>query len=171
MQQRSLCCVRVQVRCARATPANSVCASSPSGGWKCKWARDGRCQYDGQAKLALVQACMKAGMSIARMARGHRINANQLRIWVSRYQQRNAVGANTSNPVPLNEGLSAFILVQTEAASTIEADARGLAQWGGVRPRRSGSGRVVVGDSDTGEAAIPIRRGADGVPAPGGRGF
>ncbi|WP_418230146.1 transposase [Burkholderia mayonis] len=45
--------------------------------------RDGRRRrFDPQAKLELVQACMQPGVSVARMALEHAVNANLLRKWI-----------------------------------------------------------------------------------------
>ena len=41
--------------------------------------RGGRCRYDPQAKAELIQECMKPGVSVARIAMQHGINANLLR--------------------------------------------------------------------------------------------
>jgi transposase-like protein len=44
--------------------------------------RDGRCVYNVQAKRALVEACLRPGVSVARMALLHGLNANLLRKWI-----------------------------------------------------------------------------------------
>lgn len=50
--------------------------------------RDGRRRYDRQAKSELVQAGLQPGVSVARIAYEHAINANLLRKWISQYQQQ-----------------------------------------------------------------------------------
>jgi transposase-like protein len=40
---------------------------------------NGRCRYDPEAKRELVEACLQPGISVARMALEHGINANLLR--------------------------------------------------------------------------------------------
>ena len=50
--------------------------------------RDGRQRYDKQAKAELVQACLKPGVSVARVALEHGINANLLRKWITLHLQR-----------------------------------------------------------------------------------
>lgn len=52
--------------------------------------RDGRRRYDRQAKIELVQACLQPGVSVARIAYDHALNANLLRKWISQYQQQEA---------------------------------------------------------------------------------
>jgi transposase len=46
--------------------------------------RDGRCRYDPQVKQKLVHQCMLSGVSMARMAMLHGVNANLLRAWISK---------------------------------------------------------------------------------------
>lgn len=50
--------------------------------------RDGRRRYDKQAKAELVQACLKPGVSVARVALDHGINANLLRKWITLHLQK-----------------------------------------------------------------------------------
>jgi transposase-like protein len=47
---------------------------------------DGRCRYDPQAKQELIRQCMKPGVSVARMAMQHGVNANLLRTWITKAQ-------------------------------------------------------------------------------------
>jgi transposase len=46
--------------------------------------RTGRCTYDKAAKRELVRRCLQPGVSLARTALEHGINANLLRKWVLR---------------------------------------------------------------------------------------
>jgi transposase len=50
--------------------------------------RDGRREFDEDAVHELVTLCLKPGVSVARTAMDHDVNPNQLRRWVTRYQQR-----------------------------------------------------------------------------------
>lgn len=50
--------------------------------------RDGRRRYDKQAKAELVQACLKPGVSVARVALEHGVNANLLRKWITLHLQK-----------------------------------------------------------------------------------
>lgn len=74
------------------------------------YGRDGRCIYDQEAKLELVKACLQPGVSIAKTAMEHGINANLLRKWISRYHD--TVLSNTQPP-----SLPAFAPVVSFAAS------------------------------------------------------
>lgn len=44
--------------------------------------RDGRCVYNKAAKRELVTRCLQPGVSLARLAMAHGVNANLLRKWV-----------------------------------------------------------------------------------------
>jgi transposase len=52
--------------------------------------RDGRREYDDNARDELIRLCLKRGVSIARTAMEHDINPNLLRTWVTQYRQREA---------------------------------------------------------------------------------
>ena len=57
---------------------------------------NGRCRYDPKAKWELVEACLQPGVSVARTALEHGINANLLRKWINRYREHsNAVPPST----------------------------------------------------------------------------
>ncbi len=73
--------------------------------------RDGRCRYDPIAKQELVQSCLQPGVSIARQAQEHGVNANLLRKWIKLYQAT-ARDNQTDHSVP---ALSAFVPVLTPA--------------------------------------------------------
>jgi transposase len=49
--------------------------------------RDGRCLYDPEAKRELVRLCLQPGISVAKVALEHGINANLLRKWIGLYQE------------------------------------------------------------------------------------
>jgi transposase len=50
--------------------------------------RDGRREYDEIARDELVRLCLQPGVSIARTAIEYDINANMLRTWMTRYQEK-----------------------------------------------------------------------------------
>jgi transposase len=50
--------------------------------------RDGRSCYDKEAKRELIEACLRPGVSVARTALQHGINANLLRTWITRYRRQ-----------------------------------------------------------------------------------
>ncbi|SIT49540.1 transposase [Paraburkholderia ribeironis] len=47
--------------------------------------RDGRRRYDEDGKRALVEVALRPGVSVARLAQEHGINANLLRKWTTKY--------------------------------------------------------------------------------------
>ncbi len=74
--------------------------------------RDGRSVYDERAKQELILACLKPGVSVARMAMEHGVNANLLRAWIAAYQQRSAVEPST--PIIAQTRDAAFVAVCVE---------------------------------------------------------
>jgi transposase len=54
--------------------------------------RDGRCSYDPKAKRELIEACFQPGVSVAKLALAHGINANLLRTWMTKYQRQSLAG-------------------------------------------------------------------------------
>ncbi|MDM0109856.1 transposase [Variovorax sp. J22R24] len=75
--------------------------------------RDGRSVYDEGAKQELIVACLKPGVSVARMAMEHGINTNLLRTWIAAYQRRSVQG--TSAIVAKTQDV-AFVAVHVEAS-------------------------------------------------------
>ena len=71
--------------------------------------RDGRCQYDRRAKRELVEASLQPGISVAKLAYQHALNANLLRKWIVQYHRQADRGALTVMPVPAHS--PAFIAV------------------------------------------------------------
>ncbi|MEI7764761.1 MAG: transposase [Comamonadaceae bacterium] len=73
--------------------------------------RDGRSCYDREAKRELVEACLRPGISVARMALEHGVNANLLRRWIDNYR-----GGSLSVAADPTMSLPAFIPVLPFAA-------------------------------------------------------
>ena len=79
----------------------------------CGHKRDGRCVYNPAAKRELVARCLEPGVSLARLAMAHGVNANLLRKWVMQHagsssaQRRHSVGQRVASvpllPVKLTE--------------------------------------------------------------------
>jgi|PlaIllAssembly_1097288.scaffolds.fasta_scaffold406916_2 transposase len=94
--------------------------------------RDGRTCYDPEAKRELVAACLRPGVSVARLALDHGINANLLRKWIDRYRGKPAAeAAPVSAFIPL---LSAPIApvgrelkLDITLANGIQAEVTGIA--------------------------------------------
>lgn len=62
--------------------------------------RDGRCVYSRQAKHELVEACLRPGVSVARIALTHGVNANLLRKWITRYRGQRGVASRAQTAAP-----------------------------------------------------------------------
>lgn len=77
--------------------------------------RDGRSIYDEQAKQELILACSQPGVSIAKLARGCGVNANQVSTWVRQYERR--VKAAAQQPPIVEITPPAFVPVAIEPAS------------------------------------------------------
>jgi transposase len=55
--------------------------------------RDGKRRYDEDAKRALVEQALQPGVSVARLALEHGVNANLLRKWITKYLMEREKGA------------------------------------------------------------------------------
>lgn len=54
---------------------------------------NGRCVYNRKAKRALVEAALLPGVSVARLALDHAVNANLLRKWIRTYEAKRAAAS------------------------------------------------------------------------------
>ncbi len=72
---------------------------------------NGRCRYDPEAKRELVEVCLQPGVSVARTALEHGVNANLLRKWINQYC-KNSRSVPPSTPAML----AAFAPVLSMAA-------------------------------------------------------
>lgn len=59
--------------------------------------RDGRRRYDVGGKRALVEAALRPGVSVARLAQEHGINANLLRKWITKYLIEREKGVSSAS--------------------------------------------------------------------------
>ncbi len=65
--------------------------------------RDGRCCYDPQAKRELIEASLQPGVSVAKLALAHGINANLLRTWMNKHQRQSMTAGSlrpSATPAP-----------------------------------------------------------------------
>ena len=87
--------------------------------------RDGRCTYDALAKQALIDECLKPGVSVARVAMLYGINANLLRTWIAKSgQPKLHHGMARALPGKALASAAAFVAVQvTEPAAPTTAPA------------------------------------------------
>jgi transposase len=78
--------------------------------------QDGRCVYDPKAKRELIEACMVPGVSVARLALDHGLNANLLRTWVTADKKRRASTGIVPVAKTLKPAAAAFIpVIPTQA--------------------------------------------------------
>lgn len=111
---------------------------------------DGRCTYDPQAKVEIVQACLQPGVSVAKIGMQCGINANLLRKWIRRAPARGCCTiCGASEPCGCRCGIRAIAIGDREGeicdgAGCDGAAARAACQWGSVRPQRSQPRRVVA---------------------------
>lgn len=105
--------------------------------------RDGRRRYEESAKRALVERALRPGMSVARLAQEHGINANLLRKWITKYLMQREVGdgqealtAQAAEVVAFN-GSSGELLRSSSTAfvPVIAEPARSVAEFAGEEPR------------------------------------
>jgi len=61
--------------------------------------QDGRCCYDPQAKRELIEAGFLPGVSVAKLALAHGINANLLRTWMTKHQRQLLAGDSQQRSV------------------------------------------------------------------------
>ena len=66
--------------------------------------RDGRNCYDPQGKRELIEACLQPGVSVAKLALTHGVNANQLRTWMTKHQRQSLASGSlrpsSATPAP-----------------------------------------------------------------------
>ncbi len=111
---------------------------------------NGRCRYDPEAKRELVEACLQPGVSVARMALEHGINANLLRKWVNQYREN-------SSSVPPNTPatLSAFAPVLPMAVPKPAEATLNVAFPNGVKLELQGVGLTDLSSLLNDLAALP----------------
>lgn len=93
--------------------------------------RDGRRCYDPEAKRALVEACLRPGVSVARMALEQGINANLLRKWMGDYRGAVASAATVTAAPPV--ALPAFAPVVSITAPEPPGSALSVTLPNGVK--------------------------------------
>ncbi|MDD3938011.1 transposase [Rhodoferax sp.] len=106
--------------------------------------RDGRCQYDPQVKQELIRQCMMPGVSVARMAMQHGINANLLRMWITKSQSSKAITVQRAVCETAARDAQAFIPVQVEAGASNAAVAMPTKACGAANKSPAVSMRIHV---------------------------
>ncbi|MBN3723699.1 transposase [Burkholderia sp. Ac-20379] len=75
---------------------------------------DGRRRYDEKSKRVLIEAALRPGASVARLAQEHGINANLLRKWITKYLMEREKGMSS---VPQDHGNDERELTQTDESN------------------------------------------------------
>jgi transposase len=104
--------------------------------------RDGRSCYDPEAKRELIEACLRPGVSVARMALQHGVNANLLRTWMTRHRREHELVDRPALAMMVASGGSAFVPVVAAKAPARSQPVRFCAQlpngikldWSAVDP-------------------------------------
>ena len=93
--------------------------------------RDGRRRYDEKGKRALVEAALRPGVSVARLAQEHGVNANLLRKWITKYlleressrcaraAQDGAVVVDPGDGVQVHDGVPATVHSEAPAPAFV----------------------------------------------------
>ncbi|QDL36485.1 IS66-like element accessory protein TnpA [Rhodoferax sediminis] len=76
---------------------------------------DGRAVYDPQAKAEVVRACMRPGVSVARMALQCGVNANLLRRWITQSMGLDMSAGRANMSAVAKAGTDAFVPLQLSA--------------------------------------------------------
>jgi transposase-like protein len=84
---------------------------------------DGRAIYDPQAKAEVVRACLKPGVSVARMALQCGLNGNLLRRWITQSMGADMKTKRTNVPTVATTSTSAFFPLRLAASQTSYATA------------------------------------------------
>ncbi|KVP46040.1 IS66-like element accessory protein TnpA [Burkholderia ubonensis] len=93
-----------------------------------------RRRFDPQAKLELVQACMQPGVSVARTALDHAVNANLLRKWIKDYEREHSGAAGSQK---IESEAPAFVpVVQIGEIEASVTDVRRRSTHMGIAPSR-----------------------------------
>jgi transposase len=77
--------------------------------------RMGRCTYSVEGKRALAQRALQPGVSVARLALTHGINANVLRKWVRRY---GSCGVSSGSSETSSSSVLLPVAIANEAKNT-----------------------------------------------------
>jgi transposase len=80
--------------------------------------RNGRCVYSRAAKRSLVEAALQPGISVARLALDHAVNANLLRKWIRAYEAEHGVAAGGGKVAALLPVVSTEAPVSAGSART-----------------------------------------------------
>lgn len=87
---------------------------------------DGRAVYDPQAKAEVVRACLKPGVSVARMALQCGINANLLRRWITQSMGADMKAGRANRQNVAMAATDTFVSLRLAAPGAVPATAAAL---------------------------------------------
>lgn len=114
---------------------------------------DGRAVYDPQAKAEVVQACMRPGVSVARMALQCGINANLLRRWITQSMGADMKAGRANLPTVAKVGTDTFVPLRLAAPEAVPVAAAALKVR--LHARLPNGVEVDLSDADPGEL-LPV---------------
>lgn len=114
---------------------------------------DGRAVYDPQAKVEVVRACLKPGVSVARMALQCGINANLLRRWITQSMGADTKTSRANMPTVAMADTDTFVPLRL--ASPGAASATAVALKVQLHARLPNGVEVDLSDAGPGEL-LPI---------------
>ncbi|TBF85911.1 IS66 family insertion sequence hypothetical protein [Rhizobium leguminosarum] len=114
---------------------------------------NGKRRFDPVEKDRLVDAAMKPGVSVARLALAHGVNANQLRNWVKLRRDQHAKGALT---VVAERETSAFVPVFAASPIARQPDMPARPSSAGMRLTASLPNGVRLELEDADEKALSV---------------
>ena len=80
--------------------------------------RDGRSVYDPVAKRELIEACIRPGVSVTKLARECGVNSNQLSTWIREHQKDKGTASLAGGEV-VEVRAAAFVPVEVSAAQAL----------------------------------------------------
>lgn len=111
---------------------------------------DGRAVYDPQAKAEVVRACLKPGVSVARMALQCGINANLLRRWITQSMGADMKTNRVNMPTVALASTDTFVPLRLAASGAMPVTAVALK----VRLHARLPNGVEIDLSDTGPGEL-----------------
>lgn len=112
---------------------------------------DGRAVYDSQAKAEVVRACMKPGVSVARMALQCGINANLLRRWITQSMGADMKASRANRPTEAMAATDTFFSLRLASPAAVPATAAAAALKLRLHARLPNGVEVDLSDAGPGE--------------------
>ena len=114
---------------------------------------NGKRRFDPVEKDRLIDAAMKPGVSVARLALAHGVNANQLRNWIKLRRNRQAQGVLT---LVAEQEMSAFVPVVVASPIARQPDMPARPSSAGMRLKASLPNGVRLELEDVDERVLSV---------------